>query len=83
MPVTISSRLSKRAATSGTKGGELIKATEVTRVVSPSRWRMRAKMICSTSEPKIMNRMYQNMLRLIVRSSCLMSQALAMEKQKR
>ena len=83
MPVTISSRLPKRAATKGTKGGELIRVTEVTSVVSPSRWIRRAKRICSIKEPKMMKRMYQRMLRLPVRSSWRMSQALAMEKQKR
>lgn len=83
MPNTTRSRLSKRAATRGTKGGELMRATEVTRVVSPSRWSRRAKSICNISEPKMMKRMYHRMLRLPVRSSWRTSHALAMVKQKR
>ena len=53
----------------GTKGGELMSATEVTRVESPSRWRSRARSIWMRSEAKMMKRMYQRMLRLPERSS--------------
>lgn len=81
MPRMMTSRFPKSAATRGTKGGELMRATDAVSVVSPSRCNRRENSICSSNEPTTIKKMYHKILRLPARFMVLTLHELAMEKQ--